>query len=130
MRTPRQSGKMAQKKGKAGEKEFCKWLLDNFGIEVERNYNQSDGSSADVIVDDFIFEIKRQESLDFSSWWHQVVVAKKNHKSEELIPVVAFRQNNKKWQFLIPANLIYGLEKGYLICNEIVFKQFMRNVLS
>jgi len=119
----------AQKKGKRGEVEFCKWLLDNFGIDTERNYNQSDGSSSDIIIDDFIFEIKRQQVLSLDSFWHQVVVAKKNHKNKELIPIVAYRQNRQPWRFLIPANLIHGLERGYLIASENVFKQFMRGII-
>lgn len=120
----------AQKKGKRGEVEFCKWLSDNLGIEIERNYNQSDGCSADVITDDFIFEVKRREKLDLDTWWHQVVVAKKNHSDPDLIPIVCYRQNNKKWFFLMPASLIKGLELGYVVANERVFLQFIRGILK
>jgi len=119
----------AIKKGKTGEVEFCKWLLANFGIEVERNYNQAKGG-ADVIVNDFIFEIKRREVLDLDTWWHQVCIAKQRHKNRVLIPVVAFRQNRRQWQFLIPANLIYGIEKGYVQCQERVFVEFMETIIK
>ena len=120
----------AQKKGKAGEVQFCKWLLDNLNITVERNYNQADGSSADVITEDFIFEIKRQESIDLDSWWYQVIIAKKNHKDKDLIPVVAFRQNRKKWQFAVPVNLITGMNRGYILMSEKIFIEFAKHIVT
>lgn len=123
----------AQKKGKAGEVEFCSWIDKNLYIDdnrTERNHLQADGSSADIIVKDFIIEVKRREILDFDSWWYQVMIAKKNHKTRELIPIVAFRQNRKKWNFLIPANLIIGIERGYLMANEKVFLQFAKNLIG
>jgi len=114
----------AQRKGKAGEVEFCKWLMRNLSIDVERNYNQANGHSSDVITDDFIFEVKRREVIDLDSWWLQVAIAKKRHPNLDLIPIVAFRQNRKKWGFAIPANLIPGMDLGYLVVNERVFIQF------
>ena len=119
----------AQKKGKRGEEEFCEWLMEHFDIDVARNMKQSRGKGSDIIVDDFMFEVKRREALDFDSWWHQVCVAAKGYKHEGLIPIVAFRQNRKPWQFLIPARLIPGLELGYVMANERVFKQLMRGII-
>lgn len=120
----------AQKKGKAGEVEFCNWLFDNFGIVVDRNHNQSNGHSTDVITRDFVFEVKRRESLDLDSWWHQVVVAKKRIKTNDLIPIVAYRQNRKPWYFLMPANLIHGVEKGYVAASERVFVEYAKNIIE
>lgn len=119
----------AQKKGKRGEVEFCKWLKSNLDIDTERNYNQSDGYSADVIIDDFIFEIKRHENPKPDDFWYQVIVAKKRHESKDLIPVVAFRQNRQRWKFLIPAKLI-GVEVGYMQVSEKVFISFATAILS
>ena len=119
----------AQKKGKRGEVEFCGWLKDNLDIEVERNYNQADGHSADVITEDFIFEVKRREAIDLDTWWHQVAISKKRNKNEDLIPIVCFRQNRKPWQFLIPANLLNGVERGYMILNERVFINFANSII-
>jgi len=120
----------AQRKGKAGEEEFCKWLYDNFEIDVARNLKQSRGKGSDIIVDDFLFEIKRREVLSLDAWWHQIIVAQKTYeKKKGLIPIVAYRQNRQPWKFLIPARLIHGLDRGYLIANEIVFKQFMRGII-
>jgi Holliday junction resolvase len=119
----------AQRKGKAGEEEFCKWLYDNFGIEVARNLKQSKGKGSDIVVNDFMFEIKRREVLDLDSWWRQVCVAAKQYKHEGLIPVVAFRQNRKPWQFLIPAKLIPGVTRGYVIANERIIKELIAGIL-
>ena len=120
----------AQKKGKRGEVEFCGWLKENLGIDIERNYNQADGHSADVITEDFIFEVKRREAIDLGTWWYQVSMAKKKHKNEDLIPVVCFRQNRKPWQFLIPANLLNGVDKGYMLLNESVFIDFAKAIVA
>lgn len=118
----------AQKKGKRGEVEFCDWLKKHFDIDTERLYNQADGKSADIVIDDFVFEIKRRESLDLDSWWWQCVKAQKG-KHPDLIPVVAYRQNRQKWNFLIPARLIVGLDRGYLIASETVFLQLVRGIV-
>lgn len=118
----------AQKKGKRGEVEFCKWLLENLNISVERNYNQADGHSADVVTDDFLFEVKRREALDLDNWWYQVVIAGK--RKPDLIPVVPFRKNREKWQFLVPAKLINGLDKGYLIMSEKVFIEYAKTIIK
>ena len=119
----------AQKKGKRGEVEFCEWLDEKFGIKTERNYNQANGCSADILIKDFIIEVKRREILSFDEWWHQVIIAHKNHEDENLIPIVAFRQNRKPWQFLIPAKLIHGIDRGYVIATEKVFIQLMETVI-
>lgn len=121
-------------KGKRGEVELCKWVDKHLGADLEllepteRNYNQSQGG-ADVIVPNFIIEVKRRETLDLQSWWHQVITAKKQNIEADLIPVVAFRQNRKPWQFLIPADFI-GVDKGFIILSELVFTKFARRVIK
>lgn len=119
----------AQKKGKRGEDAFCKWLKENAGIEVKRNHWQSDGSSADVIISDFIIEVKTREVNSLDDYWLQIIKAQRNHENEDLIPVVAFKSNRQKWQFLIPAQLITGIQRGYVIATERVFLQLMCYVM-
>jgi hypothetical protein len=122
------------KKGKAGEVEFEKWIEKNLFEKVERNYNQAEGG-CDVITSKFYFEVKRRETLALDDWWYQVRMAEelyngrdKNNtvrfeKEKGLMPVVAFRQNRKKWEFLIPAVLI-GCDRGYIRLNEKTFIEF------
>ena len=121
----------AQKKGKAGEEEMCKWLLKNLSIDVARNMKQSRGKGSDVVLEDFLIEVKRREILSLDVWWHQVVIAQKTYeKAEGLIPIVAYRQNRKPWMFLMPAKLIHGCELGYVIATEKVFIQFARSLIN
>ena len=116
-------------KGKRGENEFCEWLDKNLGIDYAvREYNQAKGG-ADIVIEDFIIEVKRRENLDLADWWYQVAIAKKRHAETDLIPIVAFRQNRKAWRFLIPANLITGIEKGYLEAPAEVFIEFAKSII-
>ena len=117
-------------KGKRGENELCRWLDINLGIDyAEREYNQAKGG-ADVIVEDFIIEVKRREALDLESWWYQVAIAKQRHPDIHLIPIVAYRQNRKPWGFLLPANLIIGIERSFVIASEKVFIEFAKNLVK
>lgn len=118
----------AQKKGKRGEVELCEWIQQNLGITTEREYNQADGGSADIIIENFLIEVKRRESLNLYQWWSQVKNAHKQHE-EFLIPVVAFRQNRKPWEFLIPAEFI-KIDRGFLRVSETVFKLWAKKVIS
>ncbi|MCH9735854.1 MAG: hypothetical protein K0U78_15100 [Actinomycetia bacterium] len=118
----------SQKKGKRGEDEFCKWILENFNIKVRREHWQADGHSADIRIKDFLFEVKRRESLSLDNWWYQVAIAKK-YDDKDIIPVVAFRQNRKKWEFLLPAKLI-GLDTGYIRLSEKVFIKFAKRIVN
>lgn len=108
-------------KGKRGEVELCEWIKKNLGVTIERNYNQASGEKADIVLKDVLIEVKRSETLNLKYWWDQVLTAK-DQKPEIFMPVVAFRQNRKKWEFLVPAWLLgdeYGDE--YIRISETVF---------
>lgn len=115
-------------KGKRGEVEFCQWLDKNLGIDAEREYNQSQGG-ADIIINDFIFEVKRRETLNLKAWWKQVTVAA-NNRDKNLIPVVCFRQNRKPWEFLLSASLIGPIDEGFIRLNENVFIEFAKTIID
>lgn len=121
-------------KGSAGEREFCQWLYDNFDLDKipERNLEQTREGGADILdITPFVFEVKRQERLDLNSWWLQVLTATRERDTEidiDHIPVVAFRQNNKKWEFLISAKYI-GLEHGFIRLHAIRFIQWAKEFL-
>jgi hypothetical protein len=123
----------AVQKGKTGEKEFCEFLKVHFDVDLEREYNQASGNSTDIVFDPyFMFEIKRREKLDFDPWWTQVRHASEVHKRKSgkyLMPVVAFRQNRKQWEFLIPATLI-GVDSRYLHVDKWVFLQFAKSYVE
>lgn len=121
-------GAHAQKKGKRGEDAFCKWIKKNFKIDVRREHFQASGHSADIRIKDFLFEVKRRETLDLDSWWYQVAISKQ-HDNDDIIPVVAFKQNYKPWKFLLPAKLI-GLKLGYIELSERVFIEFAKTIIK
>lgn len=109
-------------KGASGEREFAKWLEVNLKLDYTptRNLEQVRSGGSDIIdVYPFVFEVKRRENLDLQSWWIQV-----KHDAlkfdECAIPIVAFRQNRKPWEFLISANNIC-VDKGYVRLPENVF---------
>lgn len=117
------------KKGKAGEREAAEWLYDNFnlGFKPERNLEQTRRGGHDLLgFSPFCFEVKRQETLNLRDWWIQVV---HSTNEEYPIPVVMFRQNRKKWKFLISAQYI-GLQKGYILLEIPEFKQWAMNILK
>jgi len=116
----------ARTKGASGEREFCRWLEQNFNLPVdaERNLEQVRKGGADILVPPFSFEIKRHETLSLLSWWIQ---AKSAAEKVGLTPIVAFRQNRKPWEFLISARNI-GCQKGFIRLNEKVFKDWMQGV--
>lgn len=113
-------------KGKAGEREFCKWLDSNFDLPKlpTRNLDQTREGGTDVIYPPFAFEVKRREVIDLQSWWIQ---AKKDATVLGLEPVVAFRQNRKPWEFLVSAKHI-GCELGFIRLTESTFKAWADGV--
>lgn len=119
-------------KGAAGEREFCKWLYENFDLEEmpTRNLDQVRDGGADVIVNPFAFEVKRCEKLELHKWWAQVTTAVAQEGiAYQLEPVVAYRQNKGEWNFLISARHL-GLDKGFIKVGRFVFKKWVKLKLS
>lgn len=128
MKSREQIGRSSRAKGAAGERELCKWLDENFELEskAERNLDQVRSGGIDIITSlPVVFEVKRCESLDLTKWWIQ---AKAAAEIVSKVPVVAFRQNRKKWEFLIGADQI-GLNRGYLRLNEQTFLLWMKEIV-
>jgi len=108
-------GKFANSKGKRGEREAIKVLqpvidkvFGDRGLEIPllfRNQNQSALGGYDIDgIDWLALEIKRQETLNINQWWKQIV----KQASVDQVPVLMYRQNNKKWKVQM---------YGYLDCN-------------
>jgi len=126
----------ARAKGASGEREFCDWLESAFSLSKKptRNLDQVRDSGADVICNPFAFEVKRCEKLELLSWWGQVNRAVNNieGKAFGLEPVVVFRQNGLRWQFMISSkHLAMPEENGWIILSEVMFKKWaMKFVLN
>lgn len=120
--------KMSRNKGAAGEREILRWFEQQFGLDrLCRNHSQSDGGGADCLEIPLIaLEVKRQEQLNVEAWWQQAV---KQALAENQMPVLAYRQNRRKWQFCIPASLITPDSWGYLTLTDAEFVRWFHNQL-
>ncbi len=116
----------ARIKGASGEREFCKFLFENFDFNElpQRNLEQVRSGGADIVgIKEFpnvIFEVKRVEILSLLKWHHQVKAA----CNENEMGVVAFRQNRKGWEFLMPSTIV-GVKRGYVRMTEQVWVKWM-----
>ncbi len=98
--------KMQRNKGARGERELAKLLEENLGLEVTRNLLQPREGGYDLKGLPVALEVKRCEQLRLKEWWHQAV--KQALDTNKLHPVLAWRQNGKKWTFRVPINLFDG----------------------
>ena len=119
----------ARTKGQAGEREFADWLKKTLNLERKpnRTLDQTRDGGADIIdVPPFFFEVKRCEKLNRNAWWKQVKTAVFDFPNK--IPVVAYRQNRKKWNFLISSsNIAVFLPELYVELNEEVGIKWLKN---
>ena len=98
-----------REKGHNGEREFCKFMnnvkiSDKSGkrIRFERNVDQVRDGGADIVAGrPLAIEVKRQERLLIDQWWQQAL---SQVKDVNPIPVLALRQNHKKWRFFMQAS--------------------------
>lgn len=130
------SGNMARNKGQRGEREAAALLMGwskevvqtmrEYGVEVPdvelvRNLNQArvgSGGSYDLIGLDWLaLEVKRQETLNVSAWWAQTV----RQKQPGQIAFLMYRQNNRKWQFMVEIKSAhYGKPGSSAVCELVV----------
>lgn len=103
-------------KGADGEREIAKLLNPivhkvkrtfNFSEEdilnphyqIQRNPNQCANGGADLQnTYGICIEIKRQQALNINTWWKQ---CEKSAIDLDEIPVLMYRQNNKKWRVVM-----------------------------
>lgn len=116
-------------KGANGEREAAIWIQKHFDLEIkpERNLEQVRKGGHDLLgFPPFAFEIKRCEVLSKRDWWLQAVTSA---TSTYFVPVVMFRQNKGKWNFLISAKNI-GLKTGYIQLEEREFIMWAKNFMN
>lgn len=109
--------KMARNKGQSGERECLRWFEAKFGLpRLSRNHSQTESGGADCLeLPGIALEVKRQETLHLDMWWKQAV---DQAVTAQRMPVLAYRQNRKQWQFCIPASLVTTGSWGYLHLTE------------
>lgn len=109
---------MQRRKGQVGERELCKLLSDELGIEVKRNVDQARNGGADCLeIPGFAAECKRQERLSRPTWWAQAVDQGRKANAE---PIVFYRRSREPWQALIATT-----DSGY---REATWEQAMAHI--
>lgn len=84
-------------KGKAGEREACKVLMEQLGGEARRSqqYSGLGDNSADIVFDPRLhFEIKRVQKLNLDLAMDQA----KRDAREGQIPLVMHRKDRSEWK--------------------------------
>jgi hypothetical protein len=118
-----------KQKGKRGERDFAEFLESTLGDPLkvkdiaERFYADVHGQGADnVTISGLAIEVKRQEILLVDKWWQQTCI---QADKLNLVPVLVYRQNRKKWTACIPAYLLSLELTGYITLSERVFQQWL-----
>lgn len=96
-------GKMSRDKGAQAERELAGMLRGELG-DVTRNLNQTRDGGCDLLgCGPWAIEVKREEKLSLRKWWQQ---ACDQADRERLMPALAYRQNHRPWQFVVPAGAL------------------------
>lgn len=93
--------KASREKGKRGEREVAAVLTKILGRPIGRQLGQERDGGADIKTKLFAFQVKRCERLNLPAWIEQAV----QEAGSTHIPVVAYRQNEKPWRYLVVCNL-------------------------
>ena len=108
-------GKMSRNKGKRGEREAAKrvieWLAPVYleaGVEaprLERNLQQSRYGGYDLVgVDWLAVEVKRCERLQVKQWWRQTLAQCRDGQE----PLLLYRGNRQPWRSRARVTLLEG----------------------
>lgn len=96
------SGRSCKRKGASAEREFLNLLTQALHLPetLARNLEQTRSGGADCVhLQGLAIEIKRQEKLNLTAWWHQ---AKAQAEKLGAVPVLAYRQSRKPWVVVVP----------------------------
>ena len=119
----------SRQKGARGERELCKWLMDNLpGVpELSRTLDQARDGGADImLLPPFAIEVKRCQVIEIEKWWKQAEI---QAEQTGRIPLLAYRANRKPWTFCLPCRCyLYCDMAGYFRLTESGFIGFYKNI--
>lgn len=125
-----------RQKGANGERELADWLFRNQLVDrpPDRNIEQVRSGGIDLIPDDhpFAYEVKRVEKINFTTfdkWWLKAMSDCRTHamrSGDDRDPVVAFRQNNEHWTFIVGVENFIGVIGSYAIIKAPTFIKYAR----
>lgn len=97
-----QRGRTSRRKGADFERDFCRWVRDEFGISFGRNFKQwgeaQEGDTDPLAV--FLPECKNCARLNLKAWWQQAVA---QAKKRDLRPLLVYKVPRKGWRAVIPS---------------------------
>jgi hypothetical protein len=102
-------------KGANGEREFAKEIESLIGVKLTRNLEQTRGGGHDLVIKDastavdkvldrFAIEIKRYATVSEANIKNFWVQASEQASKVDKIPVLAVRENGKKWKVYLHLN--------------------------
>jgi len=101
-------GRMSRNKGAGAEREFAALVSAALGVDVKRKLGQAREGGDDLQLGKYRFEIKRHETLAIMSWVRQIEACVEPWE----VPVVAFRQSQQEWRWVIKLTDLLALLKG------------------
>jgi hypothetical protein len=92
------SGKSSRDKGQRGEREVCKMLRGELGLEsLSRDLSQTRAGGCDISeLKGWSIEVKYQETLHINAWWQQCLDQCKNTK-----PLLIYRKSRQPWKCIM-----------------------------
>lgn len=85
-------------KGQRAEREICRLLSDELGIEVKRNVDQARDGGADVLIPGFAIEVKHRQATTLPAWWRQ---ARQQAEKARAEPLLLYRKDREPWSAAI-----------------------------
>ena len=85
-------------KGASGERELVRLLRDQLGDDtITRNLDQVRDGGGDILLQEWVIEVKRCRRASFGTWWRQAVA-----QAGDRQPALAYRLDRQPWRVRIP----------------------------
>lgn len=108
--------KSQRTKGANGEREICRLLFKELGIDAKRNLSQTREGGCDISVGTFDIEVKRRKRIgQVYDWINQVQEASADpHRT----PVVFARADGKEWLSILPLSVFLEIMREMMAAEE------------
>lgn len=106
------SGAKSRRKGHDAEREFCRMVRDELGIEFGRNLKQY-GTAQEGDTDPlgpYLPEVKNCARLSVQDWWKQAVA---QAKKRGMAPLLAYKVARKGWFVVVPLPQAWATENAW-----------------
>jgi hypothetical protein len=106
------SGAKSRRKGAKGEREFCRMVRDEMGVEFGRNLKQyAHAQEGDTDpLGRFLPEVKNCARINERDWWRQAVA---QAKKRGLVPLLAYKVARHGWRIVVPLHQAWTTENAW-----------------